>query len=97
MTTTITLSGVVDPLAALDLRVRLHDATSAIRPAVCVDLHRVEAIHPAGIAALISAARQAARRGGHLQLVNPVDAAAQRDLDLASWFPPAVQPKRNSR
>jgi len=84
---TITITGEIDPVAALELRARLHQATGDLRPVVEVDLTGVTSIHAAGVAALISAARRAQRQRGELRLRPPLAARARRELALASWFP----------
>lgn len=84
---TIVLRGDIDPVAALDLRSRLHDATSELRPMIDVDLTEVTSIHVAGVSALISAARTAQRNRGELRLIPPLAEQARRDLALSRWFP----------
>lgn len=82
----ITVTGVLDPMAALDLRVQLHEATDRLRPAVTVDLTQVRGLHLAAVSALVSAARRAQRQGGDLHVVFPTDPVARRELELTSWF-----------
>ena len=84
---TIALTGEIDPLAALELRARLTQATAELRPVVEVDLTGVTSIHVAGVAALIGAARRAQRRRGELRLRPPSSDRARGELAMASWFP----------
>ena len=83
---TITLTGDVDALAAMDLKVRLLEVTDAVRPSVRVDLSDVDRIHLAAVSALIAAARHAERRRGQLHVVLPTRRAARREFELADWF-----------
>ena len=82
----ITVSGTLDPMAALDLRVQLHEATDRLRPAITVDLTHVRQVHLAGVSTLVSAARRAQRAGGGLHVVLPADPSARRAMELTAWF-----------
>ena len=83
---TVTLTGVVDPVAALDLRVRLHELTGGLRPSVTVDLSQAQHVHLAVMATLVSAARRAARHGGSLHVVPPDRADVRREFDRTVGF-----------
>lgn len=86
MTDTIVLGGNIDPVAALDLRVRLTEAADVLRPRVLVDLRGVERLHLAAVTALVNGARLAARRGGEVRIVPPSAPDARRALDVVPFL-----------
>lgn len=77
----IVLSGVADPKHSFGLHQQLEPITSALRPAVTVDLSLVEELHPSIVSVLIRHRRQARRQGGDVTLVRPASPSACLTLD----------------
>ena len=80
----ISRRGDLGPADALDLREELDDATQQADPNVMLDLRDVDSMHPAVVAAIVRAARQARRAAGGLELRRPTSPAASRMLGLVA-------------
>ncbi len=81
-TTTIVLDGIVDPLAALELRHQLHDACRDVRPQIHVDLREVESLHLSAVNALIRGLVDARANLGDLTVTAPAAGPVRRIISL---------------
>lgn len=76
----IVLKGSVGPQDSFSLHQRLEPLTSALRPAVTVDLSAVEGLHPSVASVLIRQHRQARRQGGAVDVIAPASPGAAEVL-----------------
>ncbi|MFT6290000.1 MAG: ABC-type transporter Mla MlaB component [Ilumatobacter sp.] len=77
----VVLTGAADPAHSFTLNSTLQPLTSALRPAVEVDLSQVIELHPSIVSVLIRHQRQARRQGGDVTLIRPILRDAARTLD----------------
>ncbi|MEM9520333.1 MAG: STAS domain-containing protein [Actinomycetota bacterium] len=82
--TIITRTGALGPGDALDLRHELDEATRQPDASVTLDLREVESLHPAVVAAVVRAARQARKAAGVFELRRPTSPNASRTLGLVA-------------
>ena len=77
----VVLTGAANPAHSFELNATLQPLTSALRPAVEVDLSQVIELHPSIVSVLIRHQRQARRQGGDVTLIRPILSGVARTLD----------------